>query len=62
MPKSNALAADRLDVAMVGAAAAAQHVDMWQFLFELAKLAAQFVRIAVVEFRRFVQLGVAGRN
>jgi hypothetical protein len=51
--------ADLLDVAVVGAAAAAQHVELAERAAQVAVLKAQLCRIAVVQVLRLVELGVA---
>ena len=52
-------AGDRLDVAVVGAAAAAEHVDLRVLLQQLAVFPAELDRIAGVELGRRVELRVA---
>jgi hypothetical protein len=48
-----------VDVAVVGAAAAAKHIDMRETANEIGILACELKRIANVELRRIVELGVA---
>ena len=51
--------ADAVDVAVVGAATAAEHVDVWKAAQQLSILAAELERVANVELGRIVELGVA---
>jgi hypothetical protein len=46
-------------MAVVGAATAAEHVDMREATEQLGILAAELERVATVELRRIVELGVA---
>lgn len=57
--RGDAAVTNRLDMAEVGAAAAAEDVELRELLAKLAVLVGEFLRIASVEIRAFIQFGVA---
>jgi hypothetical protein len=50
---------DLLDVPVISAAAAAQHRQKWKPVEELRVLCRELLRIAGIEIRRRIELGVA---